>query len=647
MDAERFRDEQRALRELVGRRRRGAGDGERPLAPPDAGAGTPIEGGPFVSVIVVCWNAAEVLGRCLEQLLAQDYANREIVVVDDGSSDGTFEVAERASARAPLTLVRSERNRGCPAARNLGLRHAGGEIVAFIDADGFADRRWLSRVVAAFGEDETIGGIASTVFYDDNPIVLNGAGGTVNRQGWAADLSMNESFEFAELAGEALYPMGCGMALRRTAIERVGPFDGTILNYYDDVDYGIRLWRAGFRVKVAQGAWIDHAAALGDSSRKRLLCERHRMRVVLKHTPASLLGRWAARELRELRAAGLAVRVQKLRALAWNAWHLPTSLAGRRRLRGFPAAPAALVADSWGDGFPAGVALRPRTEPELAREVVDITDPGAEKLLTYGWFPAERIDGRGYRWAAVHAAALVSLAHPARCLRLDYAHVPADTGGVELRVRRVGEQDSIWRTYLHWQYISRSVENHPLALEPGDYEVVFAARAGWSDPPRETRSLALALAALQLSGSFDVSEGDFEMGRPTAEEHLVSGWFEAEAEPGGRAYRWAGRSAAVVVRIARDTGSVRLVYRTPPRGDDGVLVSIDSLERGDRLWSATLEPTHGDWRDPAYELDLRPGGYVVAFEASGTWTNPDGREPSLPPERRALGFALSAVSFAS
>ena len=89
--------------------------------------------------------------------------------------------------------------------------------------------------------------------------------------------------------------MGCGMALRCSAVERVGPFDDRMLNYYDDVDYGVRLWRAGYRVLVAPDAWIDHAfgGAGGDSDRKRLLCERHRMRVVLKHSSTRTLSRWA------------------------------------------------------------------------------------------------------------------------------------------------------------------------------------------------------------------------------------------------------------------------------------------------------------------------------------------------------------------
>ena len=295
-------------------------------------------------MIVVCWNAEAVLGRCLRQLGEQDYPAYEVIVVDDASSDGTLAVAEAARASGmELQIVRSGHNRGCPGARNLGLRQARGEMVGFVDADGFAAPDWLSRAVAHFAEP-TVGGVASTVFFDDNPLVLNGAGGTTNRQGWAADLWINQSFEQAEPGGEALYPMGCGMVFRREALARVGPFDDRMLNYYDDVDYGMRVWRAGYRVLIAPDAWIDHGfgAGGGDSARKRLLCERHRMRVVLKHAPLEELRRWFAQELRELHRARSALRRQKLAAIAWNVRHLPSALGARHQsARGAASAGAA------------------------------------------------------------------------------------------------------------------------------------------------------------------------------------------------------------------------------------------------------------------------------------------------------------------
>jgi GT2 family glycosyltransferase len=601
---------------------------------------------PLVSAIVVCWNAADVLGRCLDHLFAQDYANHEIIVVDDGSDDDTAQIAERARKRGELTLVRSPRNRGCPAARNLGLGRASGEIVAFVDADGFAAPDWLSELVLAFGDDPQIGGVASTVFYDDNPLVVNGAGGTTNRQGWAADLSMNESYEHASLAAEALYPMGCGMALRREALQQVGPFDDRMLNYYDDVDYGTRLWRAGYRVAVAD-AWIDHGASAEDSARKRLWCERHRMRVVLKHAPASSLASWASWELRGLLAAPAPVRLQKLRSLCWNVRHLPSVLRSRRRLRGEPRVPDELYDDSWGDGFPAGVPLRLRPAPQQARASFDAVRAQDERQLLHGWFPAEQVGERGYRWAAVNAAVLVHLQETARRLSLDFAHVPLDIGGVDVRIRRVGSADplaTVWRTRLAWQYIARSMENHPLELAPGDYEVLFRATRGWSDPPRETRSLGLALSSLALADDFHVRAGGLDMSWSDAGEQLVSGWYEAEQGPSG-VFRWATGQAAAVVRLDAQTHSARLTYRLPPAAGGGVGVSMRPLAGGEATWSARIERQDDDWRQERFALSLAPGDYLVVFDADETWSNPDGRVIDAPLENRALGFALAEVSF--
>jgi GT2 family glycosyltransferase len=639
MDARRWRDEQRSLRAAIGRRRRAA------LGPRARSPAQPAE--PLVSVVVVCWNAADVIGRCIEHLLAQEYENREIVVVDDGSDDGTYDVAKRAAEPTALTLVRSARNRGCPAARNLGIRHASGEIVAFIDADGFADRAWLTHLVAAFGADRRVGAVASTVFYDDNPIVLNGAGGTVNRQGWAADLAINESFELAELAADALYPMGCGMAVRREALERVGPFDEGMLNYYDDVDYGVRLWRAGYSVQVAADAWIDHAAAAGDSTHKRLLCERHRMRVVLKHAPARRLTRWATQELRAMRRATSDVRVRKLRAYMWNALRLPRVLAARRLMRGAPPAPARLIDDSWGDAFPVGVVQRCVPVPEHARASVVMSDPHASDQLVVGWFPAETAAGRSRRWAGAHAVALLRLERAASKLRIEYAQPPVDIGGVDVALRKVGAEDpsaAVWGTHLRWSYTDRAVENHPVALAPGDYEVAFDARRTWSDPPRETRALGFALTELSLSDTFELdADGGLWMEHAAAEQQLVRGWYEPE-QSAARHYRWAGLRAEAVVHLGERARPARVVYRTAPGETGPLALAVLPFDGGSPVCLAQLDPAD-DWRETSLAVDLAPGCYVVSFEVERTWSNPDGRQAGAAAERRALGFALSSVGF--
>jgi GT2 family glycosyltransferase len=664
MDARRWTAEQRSLREALRTRERrqegGEEQGER--AAPAAS-----EECVLVSVIVVCWNSADVIGRCLRALAEQDYPNYEIVVVDDGSGDETRAVAERELAGGRGTVVASPVNRGCPHARNLGLEHAKGEIVAFVDADGFAAGSWLREVVAAFGEDETIGGVASTVFFADDPLAINGAGGTVNCQGWAADLLMGESYERAEPAEEALYAMGCGMALRRKAIDRVGEFDDRMLNYYDDVDYGVRLWRSGYRVVVAGDAWIDHGfgqaggggdaqpgpetprrTALFNTPSKRLLCERHRMRVVLKHAPLGELGRWAKHELEELRRADGERRGRKLRAIGWNVRHLGSTLAARRALRGAPHAPQRLIDPSWGDGFPTGVPPRARPQPESAGNALEMADQKSEGQLLYGWFAVERAAGRSRRWAGVQAGALIRLDARARRVRFDYAHVPVDGGGVDVSVRRPGAPEPlvpVWGTHLGWRYAERSVESRVVDLEAGDYEVVFSAPRGWTDPPRETRRLGFALESMAFEESWEIAEGGIDMAAEEKEEQLLSGWFEGE-QSAERHYRWAGKHTEAIVRVGEGgAGGASMSYRFPPGPTGGLAVSVRAVDarEGEVAWSTRLEWREGEWHEQALDIRLGAGDYVVRFDADKTWSNPEGDDGSLPPENRALGFALSSL----
>jgi GT2 family glycosyltransferase len=605
-----------------------------------------VENPPLVSAIVVCWNAAAVIGRCLEHLLAQDHPHFEIVVVDDGSDDDTLAIAEEArrGAQVHVEIVRSPRNRGCAHARNLGLRAAQGEILAFIDADGFAAPDWLRALAAAFAREASLGAVASTVLLDSNPLVLNGAGGTVNRQGWAADLGMGESYEHAELASEALYAMGCGMAFRRSVIERVGGYDEAMLNYYDDVDYGIRVWRAGSRVGVASGALVDHDFTAADASpRKALLCERHRIRVMLKHRRGRGLAEWVGQELRTLRAAAPARRRLKLRAMIWNVRHGPSLLVARRRLSKALPLPERLLDGSWGDGFPVGLALLSQPNVESAAPVLAMASGGEEQLV-YGWFPREEVQGRSYRWAAAWARSLLSVDHRVRRLHLDFAHVPVDTGGVDVSLRRPGAVEPAWTSHLDWQFLARTVENHVVSLEPGVYEVSFAARAPWSSPPQETRALGLALSEVSLHESFEIPDGRIEMGSPAAPDQLVSGWYDAESGPEG-AFRWGGSRAEAVVRLVGAVEAVRIRYRLPPAPTDGMRLELLALEGGEPHWSASVPWEDGEWHERRLTVGVAPGEYRLRLAARDAWSNPARRDPALWAENRTLGFAIARVAF--
>ena len=116
---------------------------------------------PRLSVIVPAFNVEDYLAESVESILAQTYRDVEIVVVDDGSTDGTAAVAQDYANRLPNLRVVSTPNRGLGAARNLGIRHARGELLAFVDSDDTVlpeAYESMVRVLDESGSDFVVGG---------------------------------------------------------------------------------------------------------------------------------------------------------------------------------------------------------------------------------------------------------------------------------------------------------------------------------------------------------------------------------------------------------------------------------------------------------------------------------------------------------
>lgn len=102
---------------------------------------------PKISVIVPAFNAAGTICACVDSILSQKFADFELIIIDDGSTDGTLELCERYSYEDSRIMVFSQLNQGVSAARNNALSRATGEWVAFCDADDTADPDWLDRLV--------------------------------------------------------------------------------------------------------------------------------------------------------------------------------------------------------------------------------------------------------------------------------------------------------------------------------------------------------------------------------------------------------------------------------------------------------------------------------------------------------------------
>ena len=103
----------------------------------------------MISIIVPIYNAAHYLNACLDSLLAQTEKELQIILVDDGSTDGSIAVAKNYVARDPRVECYSQPHAGQSAARNEGLRHAKGEYIAFVDADDSLAPEWCAQYLKA------------------------------------------------------------------------------------------------------------------------------------------------------------------------------------------------------------------------------------------------------------------------------------------------------------------------------------------------------------------------------------------------------------------------------------------------------------------------------------------------------------------
>lgn len=201
---------------------------------------------PHISVIIPVYNGGEDFRRCLDALTATGYANYEIVVVDDGSTDGSAGLAERYGCRVLRT---SEPRSGPAVARNLGVQAARGDVVFFVDADVAVRPETVGLVAESFVDDPGLAALFGS--YDDAP-------GAPNFLSQYKNLFHHYVHQHS---GEqaASFWSGCG-AMRRDVFLRHGGFDTERYGRpcIEDIELGYRVTRSGGRIRLVKALQVKH-----------------------------------------------------------------------------------------------------------------------------------------------------------------------------------------------------------------------------------------------------------------------------------------------------------------------------------------------------------------------------------------------------
>jgi glycosyltransferase involved in cell wall biosynthesis len=194
-----------------------------------------------VAVVVPVRNGATTLRACLDALAAQEAAPPfEVTVVDNGSTDGTAEVARRHPV---VTRVVAEARPGSYAARNTGVAASSGDVVAFLDADCVAHPRWLAAAVGALEGHDLAGGPVVPI-RTEHPTIWE-------RYTNAVYLDQRDAIEHHGFAATA------NLVVRRAALDAVGGFDAT-LRSSGDVDLCRRATAGGASLVFAPDAVVSH-----------------------------------------------------------------------------------------------------------------------------------------------------------------------------------------------------------------------------------------------------------------------------------------------------------------------------------------------------------------------------------------------------
>lgn len=246
----------------------------------------------LVSVIILNWNNKDVIFDCMDSVLRKTHQNREIILVDNGSRDGSLEIIKEKYA-GTIRIIENRKNLGFAEGVNIGIRASRGEFIALLNSDAVAEEYWLEEMIKTIDRSEKIGMCACKIYLAGRDRVIDNTGGMICRDGLGMGrgrLAKDEG-QFDHLT-EALSPSGCAAVYRRKMLEEAGLFDRHFFVYAEDIDVALRGHLLGYRCAFNPHAVVFHRFSSSTnpvSDLKAYYVERNRMWVAIKCFPLSWL----------------------------------------------------------------------------------------------------------------------------------------------------------------------------------------------------------------------------------------------------------------------------------------------------------------------------------------------------------------------
>lgn len=297
---------------------------------------------PLVSIIVINWNGGEILRDCFNSLSKINYPNWELILVDNGSTDGSEKLISGVKLIKNM-LLRNKKNLGFAKANNQGERKAKGKYILLLNNDTKVKKEFLSQIVKKMEENPSIGVIQPKIFLMGKAGFLDNCGSFLTRIGFLHHWGFNEKdgLGFQE-EREIFSAKGACMLIRREVIEKIGLFDNDFFAYFEESDFCWRVWLIGFRVLFFPDAIIYHK--LGYTIRRLGARElnyhyyKNRICSLIKNLEARNL--WLILPIHIFISLGISFAflikflpkntILIIKAIFWNIFNLPQTLKKRK-----------------------------------------------------------------------------------------------------------------------------------------------------------------------------------------------------------------------------------------------------------------------------------------------------------------------------
>lgn len=214
---------------------------------------------PLVSVIIINWNGGEVFKDCLKSLSKIDYKNWELIVVDNGSTDGSDKLVESGEWRVGSKLIHNNKNAGFAKANNQGIEFTKGKYILLLNNDTKVEPDFLSKLVGRMENDNSLGVIQPKIFLMDKKGYLDNAGSFLTWIGFLDHwgFMQKDGLEFNQ-EKEIFSAKGACMLIRKKIIDKVGLFDEDFFSYFEESDFCWRVHLLGYKVIFYPQARIYH-----------------------------------------------------------------------------------------------------------------------------------------------------------------------------------------------------------------------------------------------------------------------------------------------------------------------------------------------------------------------------------------------------